>query len=123
MTWLVRGAVAWHTDSLGEKPEPLQAAQRAYVEENDQMTDFLRQHCRKVVGGRVDTTDLREAFQVAYDVRMSAVNFKKSMAARGFSISRQRLPVTPSCTKYLKTCNCYSSVHYVHFENIQLLTY
>ena len=45
------------------------------------------------MSGRVDTTDLREAFQIAYDVRFSAANFKKSMATRGFSISRQRLPV------------------------------
>lgn len=59
---------------------------------NGQLTAFIRSHCASVTRGRTDTTKLREAFQTAHDMKISAVDFKKSMAERGFHISRQRLP-------------------------------
>ncbi len=107
LTWLVRGAVAWHQVGLGEKPGPLQAAQKQYVQENDQVADFLNLHCRQNRGGRSDTTEVREAFQTAYDVRVSAADFKKQMGNRGFRISRQRLP-------------CDGKLHQV-FEGLELV--
>lgn len=62
------------------------------AEQEDKLSDFIHLHCNEVKGAKTDTTKLRQAFQVAYEFRVTAVTFKKMMLDRGFQISRQRLP-------------------------------
>ena len=62
LAWLVRRAVAWHVRGLGEKPGPLKAAQRAYVEDNDEIGSFINNYCERGEGKEfvISTTHLRE---------------------------------------------------------------
>ena len=86
LTWLVRGGVAWYARGLGEKPEPLKAAQKEYVQENDALSKFIDEHY--VQGGAVEANVFREAFQSNMEQMVSAKGLKTMMEARGFRYDR-----------------------------------
>ena len=88
VSWLVQGAVTWHAQGLGEKPAPLQAAQKAYVEENDSLAQFISEHCRRRPSGAVEANTFRDIFQTTTDTKVSAVALKAQMQARGFIYGR-----------------------------------
>lgn len=91
LTWLVQGAVQWYKGRLGDKPQLLRDAERAYVGENDVLGSFIATHCKVGKAERVDTTEFREAFQRNMDTKISAPAMKSKMEIRGFPLERKRL--------------------------------
>lgn len=77
----------------GPRPQPLQAAQKEYIQDNDDVGDFVTSHCEVGVGKDfvINTTVLREAFQKASETSIDAKHFKKAMIARGFVAKPSRL--------------------------------
>ena len=91
LTWLVKGAVAWYNEGLGQTPELLDQARQAYVGENDLLSGFIASSCKVATGERVETTAFREAFQEASGTKMTATTMKAKMNARSFSLERKRM--------------------------------
>lgn len=92
LTWLVRGAVLWYSERLGETPKLLCEAEKQYVGENDILSGFIASNCKVVKDDKVDTTEFREAFQRATDTKITPATMKAKMNARGFPLERKRAP-------------------------------
>lgn len=91
LTWLTNGAIDWYTHGLGEKPDLLKAAQQQYVDENDALSGFIKEHCDIRKSYRISATSFRTAFLESSDTSMSTQVLKKAMCTRGFVYSTQKI--------------------------------
>ena len=77
-----------------EKSQSLcEQSQRAYVEENDDVGDFVKTHCEMGTSKDfvVNTTELREHFQSLKEMAIDAKLFKQKMMHRGFTAKPTRI--------------------------------
>ena len=92
LTWMVRGAIDWYRGGLGTPAAKFAEASRRYVEENDLLTEFLREHCRQGKDLRIESKDLLAHFnQCDLGETWDTKRFKKEMVARGYEYKKIRI--------------------------------
>lgn len=84
LTWLVKGAVKWYGEGLGEPPQVMQAAFSSYMEENDLLSKFLGEHCTEGQELLTDSVALLKKYNWHNPVSITASKLKAKMTARGF---------------------------------------
>jgi P4 family phage/plasmid primase-like protien len=91
LTWLVQGAVAWNQEGLGEHPQLIKSAYEEYLQENDAIGRFIKEHCIVDEGAFVSVTEFKEAFNVAADTPLDSKKIKQKMENRGFVSKQMKL--------------------------------
>ena len=83
LAWLVKGAVRWYQEGLGEQPMALRSAKDEYYEQFDEVGKFIREHCETGNTFAVSTSAFKQALSVQ-GVNKSAPDIKKTMEKKGF---------------------------------------
>lgn len=91
LTWLVKGAVAWNQEGLGAQPQLIKSAYEEYLQENDAIGRFIKEHCVIEEGAFVNVTEFKEAFNAATDTGLDSKKIKQKMEARGFPLKQPKI--------------------------------
>ena len=84
LTWLVRGAVAWHAGGLGRMSEAIGAAFDSYREENDTLTAFIAERCTRDRAAAVNASDFLRCYNEHARLAVKQKELRELMAAKGF---------------------------------------
>lgn len=85
LVWLVKGAIAWYQQGLGQPPTLFASATAEYMQDNDLLGNFLNDHCIKGPGLMVESKAMLTAFNSVYTERpLTSKVLKHKMLARGF---------------------------------------
>ena len=85
LVWLVRGAVQWYAQGLGEQPELLKGALQRYINDNDVLHQFIHEHCTITHLGMVKESEFNHRFMGATGTKAKCREMKEMMRKRGFS--------------------------------------
>lgn len=83
LAWLVKGAVKWYHEGLGEQPMALRSAKDEYYEQFDEIGKFIRENCEVSPAFSVPTTVFKQALANA-GMNRSATSIKQYMDKKGF---------------------------------------
>ena len=90
LAWAVRGCLAWQSDGGLRTPDVVAAATESYRQDEDDLGEFIADHCTTGDGLRARTTDLHRSYMETTGSQIGARSFVAKMKARGFEIDRHR---------------------------------
>ena len=84
LTWMVKGAVRWYQGGLPQPPAKMQAALQEYLEENDTVAKFIKEHCIVGRDHKVETRTFLETFVHTTGQTITTQLMARKMGQRGF---------------------------------------
>lgn len=91
LSWLLRGTKMWYEERLGEPPLKLLEATRQYIEENDSIGIFIKEHCEKGAGFYVITSEFKQTYEAATETTITPQKLAEKMKAKGYMCERVRV--------------------------------
>jgi len=90
LTWIVRGSIKYFNEGLGEVPQEVANATKEYMNENDEIGNFINDVCDKVKNGYVYHSALFDKFKEQTKSNISSKIFTQMMKAKGYPQSRRK---------------------------------
>eukprot|EP00891_Asterochloris_glomerata_P005828 jgi/Astpho2/5828/fgenesh1_pg.00080_%23_76_t len=88
LAWLVKGAVRWYQEGLGEQPLALRSAKDEYYEQFDEIGKFIKERCEVGPALAVQTSAFKQAIN-EWGTQMTAGDIKKAMAHKGYASKKR----------------------------------
>lgn len=90
LTWIVRGSIKYFNEGLGDVPQKVANATKEYMNENDEIGNFLDDVCDKIKTGYVYHSALFDKFKEHTNSNISSKIFTQMMKAKGYPQSRRK---------------------------------
>lgn len=90
LTWIVQGSIKYFNEGLGELPKEIINATNEYMNENDELGNFLNNVCDKCENGYVYHSSLFDKFKKQTDSNISSKVFTQMMKTKGYLQSRKK---------------------------------
>ena len=88
LVWLVKGSVKYFKEGLGDVPNKIKDATKEYLNENDDLGNFMEETCNKDTNGFVYTSEIYEKYTKAYEYVSQKV-FTQLMKEKGYNLSKR----------------------------------
>ena len=91
--WLLKGAIQWYSDGLGQVPQKLAESGAQFLADNDDMGAFITECC-EICGStmhRVSTRQLLNEFNTFANANLKSQDFNAMLMDRGFKKGRARI--------------------------------
>ena len=118
LTWLVKGAVAWHKDGLPLLPDKMKGAMQSYVADNDPLQDFLSADCELGADYEIMTTVFHAKFKSKHPC--TDKQLIKWMQDKGFDKRQSRSPSFPARAMAWQGVRI-REIHQDVYQNVQLV--
>lgn len=89
LVWLINGSVKYFTNGLGKKPETITTAINEYLDENNDIMNFLNDHCKKTLGKFIHQTELYNAYKKNYNDGVTSKMFVSMMKEKGYDLHKK----------------------------------
>ena len=89
LVWLVNGSVRYFKEGLGQPPAQIKDATKEYLNENDDLGNFLEETCEKEKNSFVYHSVLFGGYKHQCDNNISPKMFTNMMKERGYILSRK----------------------------------
>jgi putative DNA primase/helicase len=89
LVWLVNGSVKYFKEGLGDTPETIIKATSDYMNENDDLGNFIGNNCIKDPNGFVNNQILYNHFKNEFNTNLTIKGFINLMKNHGFNIIRR----------------------------------
>ncbi len=87
LVWMVRGAMRWYSEGMGEPPLRFRQATEEFMRENDAVGNFMREQCVLGRDKDVETKALLDAYNEANPERkLTSKVLKRKMLNRGYAV-------------------------------------
>ena len=88
LTFIVRGAVQWYADGLGELPGVMQSETEKYLRDIDTVGEFLESTCAIDPGAFVPWREIFEEFRTFAMASVTFPEFKAQMERKGYKYGK-----------------------------------